>query len=52
MSENPVIRCKHQTRKFKAPVVIYADFEAICKKIEHQHDNKKSSTTKYIKEEP
>ncbi len=32
--------------------MIYADFETLCQKIEHQHDYSKSSTTKYMKQEP
>jgi hypothetical protein len=49
---NPVIKFKQHTRKFKAPVVIYADFETLVQKIEHQHDNMKSSTTKYCEQVP
>lgn len=48
----PTIKFNHHTRKFKAPVVIYADFETICQKIEHNHDSSKSNTTKYMKQEP
>jgi hypothetical protein len=48
----PTIEFNHHTRKFKAPVVIYADFETLCQKIDHEHDDSKSGTTKYIKQEP
>ena len=41
----PTIEFKHYTRKFKAPVVIYADFETLVQKVDWTHDSKKSSTT-------
>ena len=50
--EAPIIEFKNHNHKFKSPVVIYADFETICQKIEHKHDYTKSSTTKFIKQEP
>jgi ssDNA-binding Zn-finger/Zn-ribbon topoisomerase 1 len=39
---NPTIQFKNNTRKFKAPVVIYADFETLIKKTgeEHKPNNK------------
>ena len=42
----PTIQFKHHTRKFKAPVVIYADFETLIQKTDNKHDDTKSSTTK------
>lgn len=50
--ETPTIKFKHFNNKFKSPVVIYADFETICKKIEHNHNHTKSCTTKFVKQEP
>lgn len=50
--KTPVIKFKNHKRKFKSPVVIYADFETLCSKIEHQHDTTKSSTTKFIEQKP
>ncbi|MFN9910167.1 MAG: hypothetical protein ACK56F_29320, partial [bacterium] len=50
--ESPIIEFKNHIHKFKSPVVIYADFETICQKIEHEHDYTKSSTTKFIKQKP
>ena len=43
---NPVIKFKNTTRKFKAPVVIYADFETLIEGTGNIHDCSKSSTTK------
>lgn len=42
----PSIKFEHHTRKFKAPVVIYADFETLIKQTGNVHDESKSSTTK------
>jgi hypothetical protein len=44
--EKPCITFKHHTRKFKAPVVIYADFETLIVQSNKKHDDTKSSTTK------
>ena len=50
--EQPTIQFYHHNNKFKQPVVIYADFETICEKIEHEHDTSKSGTTKFIEQVP
>ena len=50
--EQPTIKFHHHNNKFKQPVVIYADFETICKKIEHTHDTSKSGTSKFIEQVP
>lgn len=50
--EMPTIKFVNHANKFKQPVVIYADFETICQKIEHTHDSNKSSSTKFIKQVP
>ena len=42
----PTIYFKNHNRSFKAPVVIYADFEALIKKTCNIHDGGKSGTSK------
>ena len=42
----PTIQFKNHIRKFKAPVVIYLDFETLIKKTDKVHNNNTSSTTK------
>jgi hypothetical protein len=42
----PTIQFKNHTRKFKAPVVIYADFETLIQPFSNIHNYSKSSTTK------
>ena len=42
----PTIEFKNLTRKFKAPVVIYADFETFIQPICNIHNVNNSSTTK------
>ena len=41
--EKPVIKFKNFERKFKAPVVIYADFETFVKPTGNIHDNSESN---------
>ena len=41
----PLIKFKNFNRAFKAPVVIYADFETLNIKTGNKHNDKKSSTT-------
>ena len=50
--ETPKIYFKNFNNAIKQPVVIYADFETICKKIEHKHNSKKSSSTEFIEQVP
>lgn len=45
-SFQPTIRFQNYTRKFKAPVVVYADFETIIEPIDVEHNNNVSSTSK------
>jgi|GEM_PF-1267341 len=42
----PTIQFKNHVRKFKQPVVIYADFETLIKPTGNEHDDTTSSTTK------
>ena len=50
---NPVIQFKNHTRKYKAPVVFYADFETLVQPIEHkEHNAMNSSTTKINTQTP
>ena len=42
----PTIEFKNHARRFKFPVVIYADFETLIQKTNNIHDSSKSSTTK------
>jgi hypothetical protein len=42
----PTIRFEHHSRKVKAPVAIYADFETLIQKYSNPHNESKSSTTK------
>jgi hypothetical protein len=44
--ETPTITFNRHTRKFKAPVVIYADFETLIEKYQNIHNEGDSSTTK------
>jgi hypothetical protein len=48
----PFIEFEHHTRKFKAPVVIYADFETLKKPLTVEHDESKSSTTRLAEMPP
>lgn len=51
--ETPTIQFRNHVRKFKAPVVIYADFETLVQPIEHkEHNYEVSSTTKIFGQEP
>lgn len=42
----PDIQFNHHSRKFKAPVAIYADFETLIQKYSNPHNQSVSSTTK------
>ena len=44
--KKPMIEFKNFNRKFKTPVVIYADFETLIQPIDNKHNESKSSTTK------
>ena len=50
--ETPTITFNRHTRKFKAPVVIYADFETLIEKYQNIHHNEGDSSTTKLAELP